>query len=539
LSGVAQAKINDMVEGPNMTAGETQEIGPPTRRRPGTWLPALILSVGAIALRLLVATRRDGIEVDGIIYLQNARAMLADWRTINVIHPPLYSALLAPFLGLASDPEWEARIVSAVLGGLWVWPTLWLANETTDEDVRWSAGLLVAITPAAVDAGTRVLSEASFGLCLTIFLVLLFRTLRTASRWSAALTGVLGGCATLARPEGMGYLTLVWALLILAPLWFRPAWTRRRVLVRLALVTVCWLAVLFPYALLVKRQLGYWHWSGKAGISVLFAETVGDERQGAWLVPELDANRAPQDVTAYFLARPVATLWRVLVNVHLVDKYVLTGLLGSGGLALVVLGFVHLRFRRPTARPEWLLVLIPLPLTGFLVYLVSARYFVSLVPTLSIVASIGLARFGRPQDAPAGGRLSTRSLLLLFLVLASFLPWIIRPWFREDPNAIERAAGLWLRHTSGPDAAFIGAYPVIEYYAGAKSIALRRQPLDDVIARGRQAGARYLIADNYRPLEAPPEVMLLARRRAAPPTLELVRVFEDGTGRRVLIYRIL
>jgi 4-amino-4-deoxy-L-arabinose transferase-like glycosyltransferase len=202
------------------------------------WLPGAILSVLAIALRILVAGQREGIEGDGIIYLQNAQALITNWRSLNVIHPPLYSLVLAPFLWLWSDPEWGGRVISAVLGGLWIWPTLWLARETTDEVVSWTAGLLVALTPAAIEASTKVLSEATFGLCLTIFLVFLVRSLRTGSWVSAALTGILGGLATLARPDGMGYLALTWGLLVFAPMYFAELWTRRAVITRLTVITL-------------------------------------------------------------------------------------------------------------------------------------------------------------------------------------------------------------------------------------------------------------------------------------------------------------
>jgi hypothetical protein len=272
---------------------------------------------------------------------------------------------------------------------------------------------------------------------------------------------------------------------------------------------------------------------------VLFAETVGEEGQGVWQIRELDGSRAPRSVAAHMLARPEATLRRVLINLHLVDKYALTGLLGSGGIALVALGFFHLRFRRAPARPEWVLGLAPLPLAGFLVYLVSARYFVSLVPALSIVAAVGLARFSRTPDVPSRGPCSGRSRLLLVLVLASFAPWIARPWFREDPNAVEKATGLWLRRSGGPGAIIMGAYPVIDHYAGSHGIAFHGPALAEAIARGRRAGARYLIADNYRLQEAPPGLALLASVGDSPPRLELVRIFEDRTGRRVLVYRIL
>ena len=84
------------------------------------WTPGLVLSFLAILVRLLVATRREGIEIDGITYLANARAMLHDWKSINVLHPPLYSLMLVPFSRLWDDPEWGGptprRAISSASG---------------------------------------------------------------------------------------------------------------------------------------------------------------------------------------------------------------------------------------------------------------------------------------------------------------------------------------------------------------------------------------------------------------------------------------
>jgi 4-amino-4-deoxy-L-arabinose transferase-like glycosyltransferase len=525
-----------------MAAGGNRTSRTPGEIFRGNWLPGVTLSVLAIALRILVAAKREGIEIDGIIYLQNAQALLTNWRSINVLHPPLYPLLLAPVLGLWHDPEWGARVVSAVLGGLWIWPTLWLARETTDEAVSWTAGLLVALMPAAVEASTKVLSEATFGLCLTIFLVFLVHSLRTGSWVSAGFTGILGGLASLARPEGMGYLFLAWGLLVLAPVCFGRLWTRRVVLTRLAVITLCWLAVMYPYMVLVRAQSGHWHWSGKAGISLLFAESVGDERQGSFgerHLAEVQEKDIPKSLFEYVMARPGMILRRMIINLHLIDKYVLTALLTSGGIVLVVLGLAHLHFRRPPSRPEWLLVVVPLPLSGFLLYLVGARYFVALIPVLSIIAGIGLSRIGRQEGLRISRRLSMPSCLLLIVVLVSFVPWIIRPWFRQDPYAIEKAAGLWLRRTVGPKTVFIGSYAVLGYYADSRGIMFGNRSLEDLLAAGRQAGARFLIADNFRLPESRPDLMALAAGgQQVRPYLEMIHVVEDRAGRRILIYYI-
>jgi 4-amino-4-deoxy-L-arabinose transferase-like glycosyltransferase len=522
----------------------------PLAGRPGTvarefWLPGLVFSLLAITLRLLVAARREGIEIDGITYLRNAQALLrGTWEAIDVLHPPLYSVLLAPTLALWGDPEWGARVTSAVLGGLWVWPTLWLAREVTDERVAWPAGLLVALMPAAVEAGTRVLAEATFGLFFTAFLASCVRTLRTRSLHGAALTGALGGLATLARPEGMVYLALAWGVLLLAPRLAGARWTFRLTLSPIAVVTTLWLVVLAPYMLLVRGQTGHWQWSGKMGITLSFAESVGDERQASFFERSIAGKRPEeleQGLLDSVLRRPGAAARRVALNLHHMDKYVLSALLQTGGVALVVLGLLHLRFRRAPAPPEWFLAVAPLPLGGLLLFIVSPRYFVALLPLFSIIAAIGVSRLGRGRTEAAGERHGPSGLgvLVLAIVLVSFVPWIIRPWFRQDPGALEKAAGLWLRRTAGPGIVFIGTYGRIGYYAEGRAIPFGSHPLEALLAEGRRAGARFLIADTGYLLAARPDLMALAAGSpAGHPELELAQVLEDRAGNRLNVYRI-
>jgi len=503
----------------------------------GLWLPGLTLSGAAILLRLAVASRREGIEVDGITYLNNARALLGDIGAFTVLHPPLYSVLLAPVLWLSDDAEWVARVVSAVLGGLWVWPTLWLARGTTGARVAWLAGPLVAVSPMAVEASTRVLSEPIAGLCLTTFLAVLARAVRTGSIGSAALAGVLGALTTLSRPEGMAYLAFAWVVLALAPrlvAWRAP----RRVLAGLAVLTVVWFAVLSPYMALVKRETGRWHWSGKLEQTLAFAESVGDERPGAAIERAITEPRpdVPRTLVGYVLAHPGEVASRILVNLHLLDKYVAPALLQSGGIALLALGLVQLRYGRGSTSVEWFLAVAPLPLLGLVLFVVDARYGAPLIPVLSIIAAIGLRRLGQRDDQSR--RLSVRSRILLVVVLLSFLPWIARPWFRQDGAAVEKKAGLWLRRTAGPGALVIGRYPVLSFYAEGRGLPFARAALDDLLKDGRARGARFLIVDSVRLPESRPDLLGLVAGDPIRADLERAHVEEDRTGRRVVIYRI-
>lgn len=505
------------------------------------WVPGVILSSVAILLRIMVASRREGIEVDGITYLMNAQAMLQGWAGVNILHPPLYSMVLALFSGLWSDPEWGARVISAVAGGLWVWPTLWLARETTDERVAWSSGLLVALMPAAVEASTRVLPEALYGLCLTTLLASFAHALRTGSLHAASLVGILGGLATLTRPEGMGYLFLAWGLLVLAPMFIGKHWTMRLALTKILAITVLWLLVVFPYMLAVKAQTGSLSWSGKIGITLHWAESVGQDRPNAFVErvhTETRDEDLRQGLLAYVMAKPGDVLRRIAINLHLMDKYTLPVLLHSGGIALVMLGIVHLRFRRGQAPPEWFLAMVPLPLAGLLLFVVEPRYFVPIIPALSIIAGIGLARVGHIEESQNPRRYSMKGMLLLTFVLLSFLPWIARPWFRQDPSAVQKASGLWLRQSAGAGTTFLGRYPVIGYYAEARGIPFARRSLDDLLIEARTTGAMFLIVDNVLLPESRPDLLSLVAGDFERRGVELAHVEEDRAGHRVVIYRL-
>ena len=503
----------------------------------GVWLPAAVLSALAIAVRVLVATRREGIEVDGILYLANAAALVHDRAAFNPVHQPLYSLVLAPVVALVADAEWAARVVAAVAGGLWVLPTLWLARETTDEPVAWPAGLLVALLPAGVEAGTRVLPDSLLVLLVTTTLAATLWAARTASPLACALTGAAGALAALAHPVGVGFLTLAVALLALAPRWTPRAWPAPRPLRSAGAVALAAVLVLAPQVLFVRQLTGTWSWTGKRlGYTLTFSEHVGAERPmttAERLTSEVRGEDAPPSMLAYAWRSPRALAQRIVVNLHLVDKYTLPMLLQVGGIVLVAFGLVHLRVRRNP--PEWVLPVALAPFAGLLLFNVESRYFVPALPVLAIIAALGVVRLGRPRPAEDGGRRVTLGVIALAIALLSFVPWLVRPWFREDASGVDKTAGRWLA-TANPGPAFLGRYPVIGYYAGARAIPLGSLPLGAALAEGRRQGARYLVVDSERLPTMRPDLLPLLGGTA--PDLELVKVVEDRAGRRVLIYRI-
>jgi 4-amino-4-deoxy-L-arabinose transferase-like glycosyltransferase len=502
------------------------------------WLSAVALSALAIAVRLLVATRRQGIDVDGILYLANAAA-LGGHGSFNAVHQPLYSLVMAPIVTVAGDPEWAGRVVAAIAGGLCVLPTLWLARETTDEAVTWPAGLLVALFPAGVEASTRVLPDSLLVLLATTTLAASVWAARTGTPVAAALTGAAGALAALAHPVGIGFAVLAGALLATAARWTPPSWAAPRPAASVGALVLAAALVLAPQVWFVNQVTGGWSFTGKRlGYTLTFSEHVGAERpmaEAERLTSQVRAEEAPPSLVAYALRDPLAIARRLVVNLHLIDKYTLPGLLQSGGVVLLAFGLVHLRVRRNP--PEWILPVALSPLAGLLLFNVESRYFVAALPVIAVLAALGIVRLRRPRVTEAPWRL-TPGFVALAIVLLSFAPWLARPWFREDPAAVEKAAGHWLA-TTGSGPAFLGRYPVIGYYAGARAIPLGALGLDEALAEGRRHGARFLVVDSERlPGIRPDLVGLLAGPLPGRTDLELVKVLEDRAGRRVLIYRI-
>jgi hypothetical protein len=83
------AKDQDRASGGPRTAVTRNSSALGVARLDTIWIPGITLFLVAAILRILVAARRDGIEVDGITYLRNAQSLWSDWDSLNVLHPPL------------------------------------------------------------------------------------------------------------------------------------------------------------------------------------------------------------------------------------------------------------------------------------------------------------------------------------------------------------------------------------------------------------------------------------------------------------------
>lgn len=165
----------------------------------------------------------------------------------RVFRTPGYPVLLAGLYWLwgGEPPVLAARLASALLGTLAVGGVYWFGRSLVDRRVGLLAALGAAVYPGTVALGVFVLSEALFCPLMMAQLVCWVLTWRAASRAEgmvlAALAGVIGGLAVLARPSWLLFTPLALVLGgLLAADRRRHTWLGLVMLASLLLALVPW-----------------------------------------------------------------------------------------------------------------------------------------------------------------------------------------------------------------------------------------------------------------------------------------------------------
>src|SRR2546425_5550138 len=178
--------------------GETLN-GDLARARRGSSGGFLLCAAGIVVVALLLRLHRIGAEE---LWLDEAFSFrdvtVAGWldalRFKDV--PPLYPLLLRAWMGLAGGGESALRLLSALLGTLFVGASIWAAREIFEARVALWSGVWAAVSPIHIYYSQEARPYALLTALLVITYVLLWRALRvgTYARWalvSVAVAAVL------------------------------------------------------------------------------------------------------------------------------------------------------------------------------------------------------------------------------------------------------------------------------------------------------------------------------------------------------------
>jgi len=553
------------------------------RSEPISSLPAFLSSeirivaalvLAAFLVRIALVPRMAVLQPDGAYYLWMAEDLArGDFAAgLAGLHHPLFPALVAiASRATGAGLEAAAHAVSLVLGSLAA-AALYLAfreaatasapardpntiqtgSDTSAPDLRGrfsalAGAALYVVHPYAVRAGADVMSEATYLFFLGAAVAASLRAARTHGTGAALASGVLGGLAYLARPEGL-VLPLV-AGALLAPGLLRAGSRRRAAVALLALVAGTLLAA-GPYVLYLRAADGEWRLSRKKSLGHLagvtpFREGASVARPGSADLRDLaalgagagdeDGSAAPGGAGGRLAgaARVTSGVARTLVD----GLHPALALLA----ALAVLRARASGLATPGARR---LALFAAGLVALLVALLSGpgylhrRHAIPAACTLLFFAGAGAAWLGARlpgrRPGPAGG-----TAVVLAVLAALLLPKALSPRFAHRAPLREAGRLLGERH-GGPGARVVGhGLAEVAYYAGGRELPMPGGSAADVLAHARRSGAGYIgIATRARGEGLPP-----ARAESALAALDLEAVVayeaeSNGRRYRISIFRV-
>ena len=214
----------------------------------------------ALALSALVLRYQYFIGDDGTFYarvgahLAAGKGITVDGQEPYLVHPPFYPLLLGVVNLVSHDLEFSGHLVSMLAFSLTVVPLFFLCRRIYSASTAHWASWLYFTNGFLLIHSNLVMTEALF-----IFLVMslafasheLIQSTRPSIFW-AVVTGILGGLASLTRPEGI----LFYGAGILCLFLMREGSYVPRIRL-MSFSSVFFLLFFLPYAFLIHRQTGH------------------------------------------------------------------------------------------------------------------------------------------------------------------------------------------------------------------------------------------------------------------------------------------
>ncbi len=409
---------------------------------------------------------------------------------IQLNFPPLFPLLIAAVSYIVPSTEIAVRLISVVLGAMFVVPMFFLAKRIYGAKVAFIVTVLVIFHPLLLARSVLCCSETSY---LTIFMSGVYFVIRFTEDFkirTAIFAGLLFGLAYLIRPEVFIFVG-GFAVLGLISL-FRVQYRRPVIVGVLSLVAVFAL-VASPYIAFLSISSGKFRleakgslvyaWGTKMNAGMSYTEAamkVADDLtpDGVFMKSNYEALNASRhtlhDLISYVLHSAPKSLRKVYDTIVTAQT--------SGAPILVILALIGL-FRAPWDRRRLvnegilllagsMMVFVLLPVTAFW-----PRYFHSFMALLILWGANGVNEIYHwshdtlalsfSQSEIPGRVASTVQWLAIVLVFALSLKAVVgESEFREQMMPERKTAGVWLGQHQ-PNARWLMDTSLIPaYYAG-------------------------------------------------------------------------
>jgi hypothetical protein len=450
----------------------------------------------AFVLRLYAVLMAQGIANDSAAYGFMARDFMTGniEKALAIPGHPLYPLLISLFSMDTAHVEITGRLISLFFGTFTVIPLYFLIKEAINQKIAIWSTLFYAFHPYLVSYSGMMLTEATYWGMLVLSVYFFWTGLKRVKTWRVGLSGCFLGLAYLTRPEGIGYMVVYIAWIIIDSL-KRKRWFKGLLII--GFFISCTLITSFPYLLHIRQETGQWLISKKA--ATIQSHLLQKNVEQVYSQREIQTTQSDQKGPGFLLMvrnmiyRLPSLIYHYLRAFHFsLWIFLLLGLLAM---------------KQEQVPYKWFLasfILFHLFSLSIFPFHSSIRFSIPVISLSLCWAGSGamkLNRYLKKREVLYPERVI---FFLILVVILSQLPQSLKPERRH--RAIQKEVGLWLKQNTHPDAIIMSNSSQEAFYADRKFIMLPEEitrpgmameSYHEVMRFARANGVQYILVDKH------------------------------------------
>jgi hypothetical protein len=455
----------------------------------------ILLLIGiAFGLRLYAVLMAKGIAMDSAGYGFMARDFLkGDFiQGLSWALHPLYPLLISLVSPDSAHVEITGRIISLFWGTFTLIPLFYLVKETIGQRVAIFSALFYTFHPYLVTYSGMLLTEATYWGLLFLSIYFFWTGLKQEKIWSIALSGCFIGLAYLTRPEGIGFVLVYLAWIVVDGV-LNKKWLKKFVLMGVLIPSV--FIFVTPYVMYIHQETGQWLLSKKA-VAI----------QTQLLQKSEDEANAPNGVEQPKSEKNSSKILMITNNVIHFLPWVSYYYLMAYHFALwPFLLFGLIRFRQRVIPYELFIAsLVLFHLFSLSTFTTSAlRLSVPVIPLSLFWAGAGILEIERRLEKFSMVNPEKGIAWLIILVLLIQLPQSFIP--ERGHRAYQKKIGLWLKENTPNNAIIMSNSPQEIFYADREFIPLPfgiptaegpGKSYEEIMKYAKQRGVRFILINH-------------------------------------------
>lgn len=522
----------------------------------------IIIFFVALSVRLSYLQTLPVIETDGTRYINLAKN-LSSLSIYGLGNNQIGYPLLIKFAHLwISDWEFAARLISVLFGSLLVILIFLIGRDVFNSKVGIMASLLVAFEPNLVLFSAQAMSDSTYVFFLILVFFLLWLSIKKMKKSLFLASGVILGLAYYIRVEA-SFIFLICLTTILVNFCF----VNNLALNKKIKSVICFMLgflLLFGiyqvclYKVTAKKDIRLLHSNSIYYALDVFlnnrTQAVSPESYAKYGIDTTDFNKLNYlELETIYKGKVLKYLklnFPRIIKSYLRDLYYriysqdFPRIFQPILILFLGLGLFNSANKPLIMKFEILtIVFISLIFTMYSLYpWMEPKRIVYFFPLLFLWVSNGIEGIGEWFNQKFTLKNWLVSFLSLLIILASFCPRLLGPFFQEDlfeEYAIElKETGLWIRENLDKDSLISSRCPEVSYYANKNFVLLPNVQYSDLLKYAKFNKIDYLVLDKRWTSRLYPELSFLIDERNVPDELELILKWDKRPEYKVLVYKL-